>query len=349
MGCRNKHLRYRRYDGRCNNILPGSTLWGSAGYPMERILPPAYDNQVWTPRVLSITGSQLPSARSISALLFQDLFFPHGKYNVLMMQFGQFLVHDITKNKPFSTKVRCCHADGTHKLSNQHRACFPIEVSHIDPFYAQFGVTCLDFVRTAIASKRDCPIGHGRQISAITHFIDGSGIYGSSAAKAHELRTHHGGQLKSLKHRHSNNELPPLAEEAGDCNEKAQLCFNVGDGRVNQIITLAAFHTLFLREHNRIAQILEDLNHHWSDEIIFQEARRIVIAELQHIVFNEYLPKVLGPHLMDKYSLYGTRGYSDFYDPHINPSVTSEFSSAAFRFGHSTIPSQLAYKSSSCE
>ena len=71
-------------------------------------------------------------------------------------------------------------------------------------------------------------------------------------------------------------------------------CFKSGDVRVNEHIGLASMHQLFVREHNRIAEVLGDLNSHWNDEQVFQEARRIVGAELQHIVFTEFLPSVLG-------------------------------------------------------
>jgi len=52
--------------------------------------------------------------------------------------------------------------------------------------------------------------------------------------------------------------------------------------------------TLFLRFHNYIASKLSSLNPFWSDEILYQESRRIVIATIQRVAFEDYLPIIIG-------------------------------------------------------
>lgn len=113
---------------------------------------------------------------------------------------------------------------------------------------------------------------------------------------------------------------------------------SLGDGRTNQIISLIAVHILFAREHNRIADILSQINPRASDETLYQEARRIVIAEMQHIVYNEYLPSVIGSMQMKRFRLVPQHhGYSSDYNSEVNPAITNAFSGAAFRMGHSSV------------
>ncbi|XP_035774931.1 chorion peroxidase-like isoform X1 [Anopheles albimanus] len=350
--CERTRSRYRSLDGRCNNIEPGRSRWGSVGYPMERVLAPLYDDGVWAPRVKSITGRYLPSARELSGTLFTDLYRAHSRHNVLLMQFGQFLAHDFSRNQALPGTRKCCTADGSARLKNASFGCMPIAVRQGDDFYSQHGVQCLHFTRTAVAPMDECDSKYARQLSSVSHFIDGSPIYGNSKQEAHDLRAHEGGRLKSIEHRRYHNELPPLDRTEGACEKWAEMCFKTGDVRSNQLITLVAVHTLFLREHNRIARQFERLNPHWSDDTIFKETRRIVIAQLQHIAFAEYLPKIVGHRLAAVYKLHpagGDLGYTSHYRPDVNPSVTSEFTVAAFRFGHSTVPSKLDLKGRSVE
>lgn len=60
------------------------------------------------------------------------------------------------------------------------------------------------------------------------------------------------------------------------------------------MISLVALHMIFMREHNRLADALHRLNPHWNDELLFLEARRILIAEFQVITYKEFLPAVIG-------------------------------------------------------
>lgn len=128
----------------------------------------------------------------------------------------------------------------------------------------------------------------------MTHFIDASVIYGSDRKSQDSVRTFEHGRLRMFHD--FGHDLLPLSTDREACltMEKGSACFHAGDGRVNQLITLVALHVLLNREHNRIAGILNQLNPFWNDEIIFQETRRIVIAEFQHIIYNEYLPLIVG-------------------------------------------------------
>merc|ERR1711872_1113977 len=99
-----------------------------------------------------------------------------------------------------------------------------------------------------------------------------------------------------------------------------------GDGRVNEQPNLGLLHIIFMREHNRIANELSSVNRNWSDEQLFQEARKILIAKYQHILYNEWLPIVLGKQYMNLFGLTPlSRDYSRDYDPSIDPRITNEF------------------------
>ncbi|XP_063704603.1 chorion peroxidase [Culicoides brevitarsis] len=335
-------LRYRSIDGVCNNPINGA--WGSKKTAMERLLVPAYSDGVWGPRIHSVDGSLLSSPRAISFTVFPDIDRPHPIYNLNVMQFGQFLSHEITQSGSIlnddGKPIECCSPGGSSILptNQRHFACFPIHVPPNDPFYSKFNVKCLNGVRSIIVPNKDCKFGYAKQLNKVTHFIDGSAIYGSDGQKASEMRSFKDGRL--IAFHEFNRELLPLTRDAKFCASlrDKNTCFNAGDSRVNQVLSLTAVQTLFLREHNRIAAQLLILNPHWSDEILYQETRRIVVAELQHIVYSEFLPILVGKDAMLRFDIQTrNQDYSTDYDSNVNPAVTAEFVGAAFRFGHSTV------------
>ncbi|KAK8761846.1 hypothetical protein V5799_026887 [Amblyomma americanum] len=126
--------------------------------------------------------------------------------------------------------------------------------------------------------------------------------------------------------------LPFNDGQPNDCKRNSEIndvdCFLSGDVRANEQLGLLAMHTLWFREHNRLAEALSELNPHWDGERLYQETRKIVGAEMQHITFEHWLPKILGPLGM------AAMGPYQGYNPRLNPSVVNVFATAAMRFGH---------------
>lgn len=101
---------------------------------------------------------------------------------------------------------------------------------------------------------------------------------------------------------------------------------------------LTAVQVMFLREHNRIADILGKLNPAYCDEDIYQETRKIIIGQLQHITYAHWLPHVIGERLSMQMGLVPTAmGHNTVYDKNIDPSISNVFGAAAFRFGHTLL------------
>ena len=133
------------------------------------------------------------------------------------------------------------------------------------------------------------------------------------------------GKLKILK-----NGLLPLLNKQGihGCHTRGG-CSLAGDLRVDENIALLSMHTLWVREHNRIADGLKKLNPKWSNNQLFHTARKIVGGMLQQITYAEYLPFLVK---LPKYKK---------FDERVDPSVFHGFASAAFRYGHSLVPNQF--------
>lgn len=128
-----------------------------------------------------------------------------------------------------------------------------------------------------------------QQINTVTSFMDASQIYGNTPEVQFSLRDLAGlnGKLvTNSKFRDPNGRyfLPPVSKRSR-CRQSPEgervECFHAGDSRANEGLHLVSLHTLFHREHNRIAEALKGINDHWTPETIYQETRRIMAALLQ--------------------------------------------------------------------
>ena len=88
--------------------------------------------------------------------------------------------------------------------------------------------------------------------------------------------------------------LKKLTPERADAVRKTIFAF-AGD-RANSTPYTAMLNTLFLRENNRLAQLLESIYSSWDDERIFQTARNINVVQLIKIVVEEYINHISPYH-----------------------------------------------------
>lgn len=330
--------KYRTMTGWCNNL--DNPSYGKSVRAFTRLLAPAYDDGLMSPRSRSVTGALLPSSRLISVNIHNDVSAPHVRYSLMLMQWAQFVDHDITHtpvNRGFADSIlncRTCDSKGT-----VHPECLPIEIPEGDPYFPKINITsgrefCLGFTRSM---PGQLTLGFREQMNQITSFYDASNVYGSDVCEMKELRLFHGGLLNSTRLRRGKDMLPQTAEN-NECKAGSGLCFEAGDARNSEQPVLAAIHTIFMREHNRLAGSLAQLNPQWSDEKLYHEARRIAIAVHAHVTWNEFLPRVLGWNAINLYELnLLPEGYYRGYDETCNPTILNEFATAAFRFGHSLL------------
>uniref|UniRef100_A0A182P084 Chorion peroxidase n=1 Tax=Anopheles epiroticus TaxID=199890 RepID=A0A182P084_9DIPT len=334
------NARYRTANGTCNN-KERPYEYGVAMLPFRRQLNPDYGDGISTPRA-SVDGSELPSARQVSLEIHRPSYHSDPNFSVMLAVWGQFLDHDITStalNQGVDGKpIECCDPG-----QPQHPECFPVPLGPGDPYYQQYNVTCMNFVRSVPA-----PTGHfgpRQQLNQATAFIDGSVVYGSDDERMRTLRTGEGGRLRMLRTPDGRELLPVSTDPLDGCNEQemnaaGKYCFESGDARANENLHLTSMHLIWARHHNNLADGLARVNSHWDDERLFQEARRILAAQMQHITYAEFVPVIVGNGTAARMGLLpeSDDSLADTYNASVDASIANVFAGAAFRFAHTLLP-----------
>lgn len=328
-------LKYRTIDGECNNH--DNRLWGKADYPTLRLIDPIYADGISEPAKYDKTAREV----SRNFVGSESKFDEYGA-SELVMHMGQFIDHDLALTPHLEADCEC----------EETRDCLPIACNESDPMCGF--QKCMKFVRSRPVRevKDTCgpnPLslnGPRAHPNVVTSFLDASNVYGSYLKTSHQLRDTKGGKMSMVEGADPNNEehihLLPPDDDNKECQvgSSTKKCGKGGDIRAAEQPVLTSLHTLFVHEHNRIATELAEIQGKWTDEKLYQEARRIVTAIMQKIVYGEWLPIVLGSEVMEKYQLELWNGFAG-YNKSINPTISNDFASAFFRFGHSMAPEDL--------
>jgi hypothetical protein len=309
----------RTIDGTMNH--PFQTDIGAANTRFAIRSALAYSDGISAP-----SGVDRPNPRFISNEIFAqtESIADPLKLSAYAWGWGQFIDHDITFSPDHSEEA------------------LPIAVPKFDAFFDPSGTgsAIIPMHRSAYDPNTGTDITNPRiHLNAITAFIDASAVYGSDEHRAAWLRTFTDGKLKT-----SEGDLLPyntVSGESYDVNDPeapemampfphVDRYFVAGDLRANENPLLTSLHTIFVREHNRLCDELIKENPNWTDELLYQRARKIVGAIMESIVYEEWLP-TLGM---------GVPTYNG-YDQTVDPSIMNVFATAAYRYGHSVIGDAL--------
>ena len=301
-----------------------NATWGSVGEPLLRLLP-----RYSTPNGFELAFKDvesIPEVREISNVVCHEdepIADPMG-LSAVNWVWGQFITHDIDL-----TTTQNGRSPGTSAESAYYH--IPIDDPWMNP-HGQEEFALRMFRSVYIPDTGTSPDNPREHPNNITAWIDGGLIYGDNAERANWLREFDGGRLKSTSS--TTGDLLPIADYATEPNApkmsfsgfNSQTPYIAGDIRAQEHIALMAMHSLFVREHNRLAALLAEANPSWTDEQLYHTARAIVIAEVQVVTYEEYLPS-LGV-ILDSWS---------GHQPDLSPSVSNAFATVAFRVGHSQI------------
>jgi len=297
----------RTIDGTGNNQLEND--WGSAESLQLRLTPTSYADGVGV-------MNAAPNARAVSnAVGVQTVPTESNALNLSSMfwQWGQFIDHDLDLTRTSATEF------------------FFIDVPAGDGVFADDAA--IPMHRSAVAAGTGTGVASPREFAnGITSWLDGSMVYGSDDVRAAALRSNVGGRLAAGSDGFMIRNAAGL-ENANDTGVYAdEDLFLAGDIRANEQLGLTTMHEVFFRYHNAVADQLAGDNPAWTDEQLYQTARKIVGASVQKITYDDWLPSMLGSASLDNYS---------GYDASVNAGISAEFSTAIFRFGHTMLNQNL--------
>ncbi|EGG23807.1 peroxinectin [Cavenderia fasciculata] len=309
---------WRSYDGSNNNLINPNQ--GEIYEPFIRVAQQQFFNPDDYPTL------SIPLSREVSNIVC-DQQSPVPSKELLSDMFnmwGQFLIHNMA-----------------HALPTPTNGKYPVKVPQCDKVFDPSceGNKTLPYFRTRV-TEVDCSTPFStrqennlcmEQVNSLSAYIDAKPVYGVFKARVNLLRAFKNGEMK-LTDLGEKGEFPPKGIAGLEMDNDARRypidqLFSLGERRGNENPGLTVVHNIWLREHNRMARKIVRDNPSFEDEKVFQMARSCVIENIQQITYEEYLPSLLGESLPP---------YSG-YDDEVNAQISNEFTTVAFRFGHSEV------------
>nr|BCX71415.1 nymph-specific protein N2 [Ischnura senegalensis] len=341
---------YRTYDGTCNNLRNPDV--GVNNIPLSRLVAARYCDGLSTQRRSVKNGRKLPSSRKVTKSLFNSESRRRPHITQMVIAFWIFVAEDIfqLKRRTDDDSHKCCTAHGK-MIPRKFRppSCLPIKVPKNDSFFNQFDQECIHYERIGIA--QECREDEHRpieQVNLVPSYLDLSQLYGSRPKEVKLLRKFKKGQLKTKYVRRQHHPkayrqfLPNVHDARVVCGAPAKNdpCYLSPNTQVNKLITLAALQTIFVRQHNRIARRLHKRYPTWEDEDLFQQARKILTGIYHNIIYNHWLPLLIGKEALTRWKLPFFR-LSASYDANINPGAISDMVSAGFSTSNTLLTQEI--------
>ncbi|CDF39508.1 Peroxidase [Chondrus crispus] len=305
--CLRRPLRF--LSGQCTSTA--AATWGEAQRPQFSYLS-AHSSTF-------PTGASLKSAREISNILCNqkgNVFSAKG-INELFVFFGQFVDHNLVATPATGDPM-------------------PILVPENDPWFK--GKT-MRFVRSTRGFTGE--ENYERPINTLSSALDLSAVYGVNDPRNTALLEMAAGNLTGKMKTSEGNLLPYNTGGFNNApNSKSAKFYLTGDHRANEHPTLTTIHTIWVREHNRIVDLIREkvpagrLNKVDSKQI-YEWARALNIAKFQSIVYKEFVPTMIGRR---------APRYNGFRKS-VNPTVSDIFAGAAFRVGHTMVGNKVSRRS----
>lgn len=234
--------------------------------------------------------ANLPNPRVVSNNICRETVPKKNKRGLseLVTFFGQFIDHTITETENTAT-------------------AWDIPIPANDPVFTAGGT--IPFFRTATEPRGK----HPSPVNLLSSYVDATSVYGTNEDDANALREGTGGKM--------------ALDASGLLTVDSGGFFQSGDKRANENPLLTTLHTIWTREHNRVAAEVVTAFPKMGDEEVYQLARLITSSELQAVTWYEFLPAVLG----------GKLGPYRGYKMNVNAGISREFSTVGFRVGHTMI------------